>query len=437
MNLNFKKALILTVLTLSMFVRPAFADISADQKAALQKQLDELNQQIAQYQNELKTTQSEKNTLANKIKQLQVQQKALQAQIQSTNLLIGNLNSQIDDTQKTIAVTQSKADRLKASMSQTLLMIYEKDRKPLAEALVNDDGLSGFFKEMDNTKQLTDDLSAHVEEQRKIEEQLQVQNNQLQAQNEDAKNLLAIKALQAGELSSKIGEQNTLLSQTKGKEAAYSNLINDKQAEAARIRGQLYPLTGATTQVTFGQAVDIANSVSKLTGVRAAFLLSVLTQESNLGKNVGTCNRKGDPASKSWKAVMKPDRDQEPFKTITSELGLDIDTTPVSCPMFQNGKQVGWGGAMGPAQFIPSTWMGYRAKVTAMTGKPANPWDINDAFIAAAIKLKSQGATAGGDGEWRAAMLYFSGSTNTQFRFYGDQVVARANTYQQQIDQLN
>ena len=168
-------------------------------------------------------------------------------------------------------------------------------------------------------------------------------------------------------------------------------------------------------------------------------MLAILTQESNLGKNVGTCNRAGDPPEKSWKTVMKPDRDQEPFQTITSELGLDIDTTPVSCPLKnKDGSQLGWGGAMGPAQFIPSTWMGYRSKVTALTGKStANPWDIKDAFVASAIKLKADGADGTEDGEWKAAMRYFSGSTNVKYRFYGDNVLKLTKKYEQDIADLS
>jgi hypothetical protein len=133
---------------------------------------------------------------------------------------------------------------------------------------------------------------------------------------------------------------------------------------------------------------------------------------------------------------MKPDRDQQPFLAITKGLGMDTDITPVSCPMHDsNGDQIGWGGAMGPAQFIPSTWMGWKDKVSAITGKTANPWDIRDAFIAAALKLKAGGAGTK-SGEWAAAMLYFSGSTNVRFRFYGDSVVAMANQYQIDIDSL-
>ena len=136
---------------------------------------------------------------------------------------------------------------------------------------------------------------------------------------------------------------------------------------------------------------------------------------------------------------MSPKRDQPHFPTITEELGLNTDTTPISCPMRdRKGKQIGWGGAMGPAQFIPSTWMAYRDRVSNITGRPANPWDIRDAFLAAAIKLGGSGAVGQGEaGEWRAAMLYFSGSTNTRFRFYGDNVLNIARRYQAEVEALN
>jgi membrane-bound lytic murein transglycosylase B len=92
---------------------------------------------------------------------------------------------------------------------------------------------------------------------------------------------------------------------------------------------------------------------------------------------------------------------------------------------------------MGPAQFIPSTWMGYKDKVAAITGKPqADPWDIRDAFIAAALLLKNNGADNTKDGQWKAAMRYFSGGTNPAYRFYGDNVLATTAKYEQDIKDL-
>ena len=272
----------------------------------------------------------------------------------------------------------------------------------------------------------------------KMEEQDLQQNQQDLA---DEKNqqvqLLSIASLQNNQLGQNLDEQNTLLKKVNGQEKNYQASLKQSTAEEAAIKGRIYSLSGVSTQINFGEAVSIAQWASKQTGVRPAMLLAILAQESSLGKNVGTCNRAGDASGKSWKVIMNPTRDQPKFLIITKELGLNPDTTPVSCPMRdKTGRQIGWGGAMGPAQFIPSTWMGYRDRVSAVTGKPANPWDIRDAFLAAGIKLAADGGAAK-NGEWSAAMRYFSGSTNPKYSFYGDSVVARAEAYQEDINKLN
>jgi len=107
--------------------------------------------------------------------------------------------------------------------------------------------------------------------------------------------------------------------------------------------------------------------------------------------------------------------------------------TPVSCVMYSNGAPYGYGGAMGPGQFIASTWKIYDNKVEAITGRVADPWDIRDAFLATALYLKD----SGGDkksGEFKATMNYFSGSSWTKWEeFYGNSVLSIAAQYEKDI----
>lgn len=408
------------------------------QKTQLQQELDAIEREIAQYEQELSGVQSQKNTLSNKIKQLQTQKNKITAQIRATNLNIQNINEQISDTQTDIQAAQERIGLLRSHVANLLPDIYEQDQQSAIEMLLGNDGLIGFYQQLDAYERINKNLKDLLDQLDEESKDLRAQQIQLEEQEEEQRGMLVIASMQNTQLAENIGEQNTLLAETRGQEANYQATLSDKRKQAAAVRSRIYELFGNTAgkQVTFGEAVEIAKGVSAMTGVRAAFLLSVLTQESNLGKNVGTCNRAGDPPSKSYKVVMKPDRDIKPFLQITADLGMDPETTPVSCPMFQRGKQVGYGGAMGPAQFIPSTWMGYKDKVAALTGKTANPWDIRDAFLAAGLKLKAGGAGTV-SGEWAAAMRYFSGGTNTRYRFYGDSVVARANRYQADIDALN
>lgn len=407
------------------------------ERARLEQQLQHIQRQIDEYQMQLTTISSKKNTLTNKIRQLQTRQKALKLQINVTNLKINDISNRLVATQQAIDKNNAKMELIHAQSLAVLKLVQNHDTHPLLFSFVAGSSLSDIFTRQLDYLELLTNLGGLLRQAKTLQDQLAQQKQNLADQEDQAKNLLSIKTLQQQQLASSVHEQTTLLTKTKGKESAYKNALTDKQRQAAQIKSRIYELLGVQSQIEFGRAVEIAQWASEKTGVRPAFLLAILTQESNLGKNVGTCNRPGDPPSKSWRVVMKPSRDQKPFLKITAALGRDPDTTPVSCPMHaSNGKQIGWGGAMGPAQFIPSTWIGYQDKVSAITGKPADPWDIRDAFLAAALKLSADGATSQRN-EWTAAMLYFSGSTNPAYSFYGDSVVSKAAQYQSDIDALN
>jgi membrane-bound lytic murein transglycosylase B len=409
------------------------------QRAQLEQQLQTVEQEIAQNQQSLVTLQSQKNTLANKLKQLAIARASLVLKIKAVSLKIDESVGQLSQTQFQIDQNQQQVDNLKDRLAAVVTELWRDRQSSLFDLLLTVNSFSDFYNSLHGLETLVDDLGRIQQSLQLAQTKLQASQQVLADQQETQQNFFKIVNLQNSQVTQNIQDQNTLLVQTKGRETAYQTLLKKNQAQAAAIRNRIYSLVAvaANQQITFGQAVTVAQATSLQTGVRPALLLAILTQESSLGRNVGTCNRKGDPPSKSWKVVMKPTRDQGPFVQITKNLGLDIDTTPVSCPMHDaSGVQIGWGGAMGPAQFIPSTWLGYAGQIAAITGQGANPWNIKDAFLAAALKLKADGATAAG-GEWAAAMRYFSGSTNPAYSFYGDNVIATAAKYQADIDQLN
>jgi peptidoglycan hydrolase CwlO-like protein len=423
----------------AFLAHPFATAVSAQTREDLEAELKKIEEQIAVYEKELATTKVQKKTLANKISQLKKEQEKISLQIKATNLQIRELGKELSSTHNLIQKRTEELNVLKERTAGILRAIDEENRKTIVEILLAERGFSLFFSSLEASERLSERLTSAVRDVKGVKRDLETRYSDLETKQGEKKNLLAIQNLQQQNLVAKTGEQNKLLKDTQGKEARYQTSLADSKKKAQEIRNRIYELLGVGRQITFGEAVEIAGWVSRETGVRPALLLAVLTQESNLGKNVGICNRPGDPPSKSWKAVMKPDRDQEPFLAIIKELNRDADITPVSCPMRDAaGNRIGWGGAMGPAQFIPSTWVLYKDKVSALTGRnPANPWDIRDAFVAAALLLRDNGAgVSGSDAEWRAAMLYFSGSTNLKFRFYGDNVIALAKKYEEDMKDL-
>lgn len=414
---------------------PSLAAVETE-KTQLQNQLQDIEKQIAQYQKDLTMIKGQKNTLKNKLSLLKKRQVTLNLQIKAIQLQISDVSGQLIITQNRFQDNLKKIETLKQQIGEDIRLINENDSRSFLFIILSKKTLFDALAEMQSFKDISAGLGTLIDQTHKTNEALQKTKEQLDEQQVNMSSLLSVQQLQQQALIGSVGEQSDILTKTKGKEKNYQIVLSESQKAAAKIKTRLYQLLDVGKQITFGQAVEIANWVSVQTGVRTAFLLAILTQESNLGRNVGTCNRPGDPPEKSWKVIMKPTRDQEPFLQITKNLGMDPDTTAVSCPMRdKKGNQIGWGGAMGPAQFIPSTWLGYKDKVSALTGKSANPWDIRDAFIASAIKLKADGAGSK-DGEWSAAMKYFSGSTNTRFRFYGDNVIATAEQYESDIEAL-
>ena len=437
-NIITSRFIILGLLTLLIAPLVVLADESKkDQTDQLQLELKAIEEEIAKYEQQLSSVKSEKNTLTKKINSLKIQQSKISLQIKQTNLNIENIDSRLETIADGIKVKEASMAVFKEQIVGLLRLVNKQDRYSTLDILVMQPSFGEFFKQLAEQQKVLLNFEQVAKQLAEESMALQRQRELLQSDREEQGNLIAIANLQNQQLAGNLVSQRDLLSKTKAEEENYQAILADKKKRAAEIRSRIYNLLGVSQNITFGEAVTIAQWAESVTGVRVAFLLAILTQESNLGKNVGTCNRLGDPPEKGWQAVMKPERDQEPFLKITEELGIDPDITPVSCPMKdKKGKQIGWGGAMGPAQFIPSTWIGYKDKVTAITGKTANPWDIRDAFLAAAILLKANGATQSG-GEWAAAMRYFSGSTNTAYRFYGDNVIEIAQEYQQDIEDLN
>jgi membrane-bound lytic murein transglycosylase B len=221
-------------------------------------------------------------------------------------------------------------------------------------------------------------------------------------------------------------EKQTILRASKGVEAVYQQMIAANQKNAAAIRTELFTLRGSAA-IPFEKAYEYATAVSRKTGVRPALILGIIAEESNLGENVGTGN---------WRVDMKSPRDTVPFQDICARLGLDPDKMPVSKKPWY-----GYGGAMGPAQFIPSTWILYEDRIADAIGhKPPNPWNPEDALTAAGILLADNGAAgASRAGERLAALRYLAGwanATKKAYAFYGDDVISLADKYQSQINIL-
>jgi peptidoglycan hydrolase CwlO-like protein len=419
-------------------------ELTPEERASLQKQYDELQREIAIQQQIIKDTQAKKDTLQGNVTTLNAQIKAAQAQINAKNITIKQLAAQIMKKNVVISELENRIDRGKEALASILRQTQMLDDYSVVSVALSAQSVSGFFGDLDAFTSIKTDLQSLFANIRAAKAQTENEKADLtvkQNQTADAKYEVEIKQKQ---IASDKTEKQQLLTITKNQEVEYKKVLAERQAKSAAIRAALFPLRDASA-ITFESALAYAKEAHTNTGVRPALILAVLTQESNLGKNVGQCyltnNSTGAGVGKNtgtaFSKVMNPTRDVPPFIELGLQLGFDPHRQVVSCPIASAG---GWGGAMGPAQFIPSTWALYATRVASAGGVSiANPWDPRDAIMAMSIYLGGLGAGAGGySAESTAAAKYYAGGAwATAGRTYARNVMALAESIQGNIDFLS
>lgn len=398
-------ATLLTVGILSFSSKAAVEDEIAER----QKQIEELQRQIQEYENQAEANRSQARTLETEINSLNSQIRQIELTIRSLELSIRQTSEEINDKEIKISDAEDKISKHRDAIAQFLKITNENDQKTLTEILLSNEDLSDFFTAINNVRANQDKLQLTIQEMRILKLELEKEQESLEDKRSEFERLRGLEAIEKKSLDQNKGTKNKILKDTKGQEKKFQELVVKSKKDLEALRAQITYL--AQNGVTAEEAVKYGQLAAIATNIRPAYLIAVLEVESGLGRNVGRCNRTEDPPEKHWQKIMHT-RDHQPFLSITSRLGLNPDTTAVSCPQYVNGRRYGWGGAMGAAQFIPSTWLSYEEEVTRLVGRTANPWNIEDAFMAAAVKLARGGATAKTRAaEVAASKAYYSGNS--------------------------
>lgn len=450
-KINFHKSLVIILILALAF--PGFFVISQDDcktKDECEKLLKELEEKIRQYEIDITKNEAKIQTLEYQISSLKNKINQLDLEIRKGNIVIKDITLQIQDTETSIEKTSLKIEDLKEKLIGILRTIYEEDQKSLVEILVSEDTLSGFFNNLMSLEVLNQTSQEILENIKDLKASLESQKEKLGEEKDNLARAVKVQTLEKQQSEEAKKEQEKIKKMT---EAQYQQYLKEKkelEKRAAEIMSRITQLTlpGLAVPQNKEELYKLAKWAGDAAGgVRPALILGLLEVESALGINVGQCNCAGQPVCRhpqlTYKQVMS-EKQWSAFETICKELGLKVNTTPVSC--YVDGGKVQMGGAMGPAQFMPTTWLngGYKQRVEAITGiKPANPWRASDAFLAAALYLADWGAaTKNLQSETGAVTAYLCGTSSMTPRcqqaggaWYVSTVMGKADFWQQQINQ--
>lgn len=421
----------------------------AETRQELEQELSNLETQIKALNDSISSTQKQGVSLKNDISMLTKKIAQSKLKIQAHNKAISQLTQNITEKSKTIAALDAKMGREKESLGQIMRKTMYLEDYTLLDVSLQSKSISSFFEDIDSFATVNRALGVSFDEIADTKTELEnAKSELLEAKDEETEKKLA-QELEKKKVESNQKEKNSLLQITKNQESEYKKVLVARQKEAAQIRAKLFDLRD-TASISFGQAYDLAVLASKGTGVRPALILAILMQESSLGVNVGACYlsnittgagvsiKTGDIRNRT----MNPDRDVPIFTSLLSSLGRPMEKTPVSCwiPIYSRGNPIGWGGAMGPSQFIPSTWQLFASRIKVVTGSGvADPWNPKDAITATALYLSDLGAIAGNESSERnAACKYYSGRScaSGPGASYGNSVMRKIVNVQADIDKL-
>ena len=433
------------------------SNISGYTDQQLQALLTVCEKEIAENQQKLTLTQRQATSIERIIAELKYKIAKSEAEIKARNIKITQLSGDISVRNKNISVLEAKIGRMRDSLSELVRKTNEVSAFTPAEAMLSNTNLSEFFIDLDDYEVMRSrlrstlidiaEVKADTEAERARLEQSKLKEGELKYQQEQEKKRTA--GLKS--------EQEQVLKLTRVEEEAYKKEIAEKERIKNEIRNRIFRTVGGQ-ELRFEEALKLVRMYEARVGINAALTLAVLSQESSsgglIGKNIGKCTY--NQSASNPNGTVMADSQKASFLAIMAELGLNANTTPVSCPIYSDGA---YGGAMGPAQFMPNTWwnvnagVGFKSRIASVMGiGTPSPFNSLDAFTGTALYLSDameRCRTAfSSTFELRAcaAAKYYSGLMTSGTRLarhmnpvgsYGYQVAARAAQFEKDIALLD
>lgn len=397
----------------------------------------------------LKTQQGQTTSIERDINVLNTQISKSQLSIKESDAKITRLKREIAQRGQTIAQLTDQQKRVETSLAGALRRMHALEETTTLEILLTDESMASFFERIDSLSEVNKNLNVLIAELAETRAKNALEQELFESEKSNEQGLLLVKEREKQKVQTYKKEKDVLRTVSKAKEEEYRASIAEKEKIRNQIRARIFK-TVSGEPISFGDALDLVRPYEKLTGTPSALLLSVLFQESgadeHIGGNLGRCTYNQSWSNKA--GTVMADSQKDAFITIMTEIGMDPNKAPVSCPIPSDGS---YGGAMGPAQFMPNTWLGYRRSVERVLSiSPASPFRNQDAFIASGLYLseairRCKTVFSSEYDIWRCAgAKYYAGlniTTDTtltrHMNGYGLRVAKRAQQFQEDIDTLD
>ena len=257
-----------------------------DRKEQLREQMSGLQGEIEIYRDEIKQKQGEEKSLGREISILNSHIKKTELELQQTALAVRQTEFTIDENNIKIKEFEGKIDSTRDIIAEIMRSIYEEDSRSIVELIVSSGDLSDFLDYSRFLSNLQTSLQKALDNIKIAKGNIEEEQVALGEEQESQYRLRTLQEVQRQGLDSNKQEKNNLLSLTKSQKAEFERILQQKERDIGQIRNQIFLLEGVGISLPLHRAYEIAKAASDVTGVRPAFLLAILKQESSWGKNV-------------------------------------------------------------------------------------------------------------------------------------------------------
>ncbi|MEY2986015.1 MAG: hypothetical protein RJB24_244 [Candidatus Parcubacteria bacterium] len=423
------------ILVLSLISYPVNILLANSKLEETRKNLDQELVKIKDLTETKKEADIQVRTLAKEIDTLDNEINSAQKNLDITNKDIELIKAELSETRSYIAILEQTIIAQKALIKEYISSLYVQKDVSLFEVVLSQNQLSDLLGSVQKTGVMQDSITESITLITAKEKEIVAEKQHLFDKEEELMALKQSQEQQKSLLEQTQEDKETLLAQTKGQQSEYEALLKESFATKQNLLNSIRVLNGAdgrpgAISLEEAYALAVRNAARFGNKIRPEYMVGILKVESGLGANVGRSFYKdslsGCATRPGNNTKINYQKEEETFERIIRDLGLPL-TQPVSgCP-FPNYPR-GTGGAMGPAQFMPTTWAGYETRLRQLKGGPVSPWNIEDAMLAMGLKLlgKSEQSIAGNEELERRAALCYLGGCNVKNMWYADKILNEA-----------
>ena len=217
-----KSSIVAAAVLMSASIPVAFAqNVLADQ---YDEQVKKLQSEADSYQQQAVTLGALASTLQAQLDVLTNQKNEIQAQINTSQ-------AKRDKLEKDIAATEKKIEINKEALGEIVADMYVDSSISPLEMLASSKNIGDYVDKQEYRSSMQDNLSTKIKQIKSLKAQLEKQKKQVE-------NVLRDQKSQKAALAAKEAEQAKLVSDTRGEESAYNNLVAKRNSEISSVGAQ-------------------------------------------------------------------------------------------------------------------------------------------------------------------------------------------------------